>query len=446
MIQAQLSEAAQWTEARLIGQDTKFNGIAIDSRLVTPGSLFVAIQGQHFDGHAYLENAKARGACGALVSQVVSTSLPLLIVKDVIQSMGKLAAIWRRFYPLPVIGVLGSNGKTTVKEIIATIMHCHFGDSVLATLGNQNNALGTALNLLRLNSSHQVAIIEMGANAPGEITHLGQIVKPDIVVITNAGLDHIAGFGGIAGAASANGEIFATMNSKGTAIINADDPCLSIWLSQLGKRPYLKFGFNSGADVQGHWHPQIHGGELTIASPWGQIHCQLNLIGKHNALNALAAASTCLMMGVRPETIAAGLAAVNPINGRLQSHLSKSGALIIDDTYNANPSSLIAALETLSAMAGKKILVLGDMAELGDEAESWHTQAGYIARSAGVDLLFCIGHMAHFAARSFGLGGMHFHQPEALISALQPELGDGINVLLKGSRCMGLEKIVAKLL
>ncbi|MCX7087303.1 MAG: Mur ligase family protein [Methylococcales bacterium] len=234
-----------------------------------------------------------------------------------------------------MIAVLGSNGKTTVKEIIATILQRHFGDVVLATLGNQNNALGVSLNLLRLNSSYNVAVIEMGANAHGEITHLGQIVKPAIAVITNAGLDHIAGFGGIEGAARANGEVFATMDNNGIAIINGDDPCQLIWRSQLGKRPYIKFGLMPGVDVRGHWHPTINGGELTIASPWGKIQSSLHLMGQHNALNALAAATTCLMLGVRQDTIADGLTEVKPIKGRLKTQFSLRGTLIIDDTYNA---------------------------------------------------------------------------------------------------------------
>lgn len=446
MIQAQLSEAAHWCDARWIGQDAKFTGIAIDSRLVTPESLFVAIQGKHFDGHDYIEDAQARGACGALVSQVASTSMPLLVAQDPVQSLGKLATVWRRRHELPVIGVLGSNGKTTVKAIIATIMQCHFGNAVLATQGNQNNALGVALNLLRLNSTYKVAVIEMGANAHGEITHLGQIVKPNIAIITNAGLDHIAGFGGIEGAARANGEVFATMDSQSTAIINGDDPCLPIWRSQLGKRPYLKFGLKPRVDVRGSWHPTINGGELTIASPWGEIHSHLNLMGQHNALNALAAASTCLMTGVPPAIIAQGLDQVHQVNGRLNAQFAVSGALIIDDTYNANPSSLLVALATLSSLQGKKILVLGDMAELGDEAESWHIHAGMAARSAGVELLFAVGELSRFAANSFGEGGMHFHNHQALLHDLLPHLGTGMNILVKGSRCMALENVVEKLL
>lgn len=445
MIQATLSETAKWSDARLIGQDAEFNGISIDSRHVKPGSLFVAIKGNHVDGHDYIDDAKSRGARAALASRNVPTSLPLLVAKDSVQGLGKLAAVWRQGHEVPVIGVLGSNGKTTVKEIIATILQCHYGDGVLATHTNQNNELGVSLNLLRLNSSHRVAVIEMGANGHGEITSLGQIVKPDIAVITNAGLDHIAGFGGVEGAARANGEIFATMVGNGIAIINGDDQCQPIWRSQLGSRSFIQFGFNPGVDVRGQWHPKINGGELTIDSPWGQIQCHLNLMGPHNALNSLAAASTCLFMGVELETIATGLASVNPIDGRLKPQFSDTGALIIDDTYNANPSSLMAALETLSTLPGKKILVLGDMAELGNETESWHTQAGYAARTAGVESLYGFGDLARFATNSFGQGANHFPNTQALINVLLPQLGTGINVLIKGSRCMALENVVKNL-
>lgn len=446
MIQAKLSEAAQWSDATLIGQDAEFNGIAIDSRLVEPSSLFVAIKGTQLDGHDYIEDAKSRGASAALASRNVPTSLPLLVAKDSVQGLGKLAAIWRQHHELPVIGVLGSNGKTTVKEMIATILQYHYGDNILATQGNQNNELGVPLNLLRLNSSYRAAVIEMGANGHGEITRLGQIVKPDIAVITNAGLDHVAGFGGIKGAARANGEIFATMDDKGIAIINGDDQCQPIWRSQLGKRPCLQFGLNTDVDVRGHWYPKINGGELTIDSPWGQIQCHLNLMGQHNALNALAAVSVCQVLGVGLDTIATGLAAVKPMNGRLKPQLSDTGALIIDDTYNANPSSLIAALDTLSALPGKKILVLGDMAELGDEAESWHTQAGYAARSAGVESLYGVGDFTRFATNSFGQGASHFPDNQALLNVLIPQLETGVNVLIKGSRCMELENVVEKLM
>lgn len=446
MIQAKLSEAAEWADAELIGHDAVFNSIAIDSRRIETSSVFVAIKGKRLDGHDYVECANAQGASGALVTRPVATSLPLLVVTDSVQALGKLASFWRRSLELPVIGILGSNGKTTVKEMIAAILQCHYGGSVLATQGNQNNELGVPLNLLRLNSSHQAAIIEMGANGQGEITRLGQIVKPDIAVITNAGLDHIAGFGGVEGAARANGEVFATMDDNGIAIVNGDDPCLSIWRDQLSKRSCFQFGLNPGVDVRGRWQARGYGSELTIDSPWGQIQCRLNLMGRHNALNALAAAASCMPLGVTLDTIASGLASLNPINGRLKPQRSHSGALIIDDTYNANPSSLTAALDILSSLPGNKILVLGDMAELGDVGESWHSQAGHAARSAGVELLFTVGELARFAAESFGQGACHFADNQALLNRLLPFLGTGLIVLVKGSRCMALENVVINLL
>ncbi|WP_394754665.1 UDP-N-acetylmuramoyl-tripeptide--D-alanyl-D-alanine ligase [Crenothrix sp.] len=447
MIKATLSKAAQWTDATLIGQDAEFNGIAIDSRLVEPGSLFVALKGYRHDGHDYIEDAKSRGASAALVSRLVATQLPLLLAKDVVQGLGQLATVWQQLYGLLVIGVLGSNGKTTVKEMVTTILQCHYGDTaVLATQGNQNNELGVPLNLLRLNASHRAAVIEMGANSHGEITRLGNIAQPDIAIITNAGLDHVAGFGGVEGAARANGEIFATMEGNGIAILNGDDPCQPIWHSQLGKRHCLQFGLNPGADVRGYWQPTPTGGQLSIDSPWGRTQCHLNLMGQHNALNALAAVSACLVLDVGLNTIAASLESISPIKGRLKPQLSVSGALIIDDTYNANPSSLLAALEALSSLSGKKILVLGDMAELGDAAESWHTQAGYAARSAGVECLLAVGDLARFATNSFGQGASHFANNQALFKVMLQQLGPGINVLIKGSRCMELENVVENIL
>jgi UDP-N-acetylmuramoyl-tripeptide--D-alanyl-D-alanine ligase len=265
-------------------------------------------------------------------------------------------------------------------------------------------------------------------------------------VITNAGLDHIAGFGGCEGAARANGEVFSAMNGNGIAVLNGDDKCLAIWRQQAGGRPCLRFGFNPDVEVRGNWQPRLDGGDLTIESPWGRIKTRLHLMGSHNALNALAAAAACLALDIEPEKIAAGLASVQPVAGRLQSRPGIGGACIIDDTYNANPSSLAAALDTLATMPGKKLLVLGDMAELGDEADAWHGWAGQAARAAGVVALFAVGNLARLAAESFGDGAYHLTDSQSLVRALLPRLRPDLNVLVKGSRCMAMEKIVAELL
>ena len=272
------------------------------------------------------------------------------------------------------------------------------------------------------------------------------MAKPDIAVITNAGLDHIAGFGGCEGAARANGEVFSAMAGNGIAVLNGDDECLAIWRQQAGDRPRLRFGFNPDVEVRGNWQPQLGGGDLTIESPWGRIQTRLHLMGSHNALNALAAAAACLALDIEPDSIAVGLASVQPVAGRLQSRPGIGGACIIDDTYNANPSSLAAALETLATMPGKKLLVLGDMAELGDDSETWHIWAGKIARKMGVEEVFTIGELAGLAAVSFGEGAQHLGDEQALIETLFPRLKTGVNVLAKGSRCMAMENIVSELL
>jgi UDP-N-acetylmuramoyl-tripeptide--D-alanyl-D-alanine ligase len=272
------------------------------------------------------------------------------------------------------------------------------------------------------------------------------MVKPDIAVITNAGLDHLAGFGGTDGAARTNGEVFSAMNGNGIAVLNGDDECLAIWRQQAGDRLCIHFGFKSGADVRGNWQPRLNGGDLTIESLWGRIQTRMHLMGSHNALNALAAAAACLALDIEPDAIAAGLASVQPVAGRLQSRSGIGGARIIDDTYNANPSSLAAALDTLAAMPGKKLLVLGDMAELGDEADAWHGWAGQAARAAGVVALFAVGNLTRLAAESFGDGAYHLTDSQSLVRALLPRLRPDVNVLVKGSRCMAMERIVAELL
>lgn len=446
MIHARLSDAAQWSGAEYFGRDAEFSGIEIDSRRVTPGSLFVALTGAHHDGHDHLDEAQSRGAAAALAAHPVPTSLPLLIAPDTVPALGRLAAVWRQQFQLPVIAVLGSNGKTTVKEFTAAILRQRHGDGVLATQGNQNNALGVPLNLFRLNSRHRAAVLELGANGYGEIAALSEMAKPDIAIITNAGLDHLAGFGGREGAARANGEVFSAMAGNGIAVLNGDDECLAIWRQQAGDRLCLHFGFKSGVDVRGNWQPRFDGGDLTIESPWGRIQTRLQLTGRHNALNALAAAAACLVLDIEPEAIAVGLAVVRPVAGRLQFRLGACGAYIIDDTYNANPSSLAAALETLATMSGKKLLVLGDMAELGDEADTWHSWAGQAACAAGVVELFTIGDLAHLAAESFGLGAHHLTGDQALVEALLPRLQRGVTVLVKGSRCMTMESLVEELM
>lgn len=446
MIHARLSDAAKWSGAKHFGQDVQFAGVEIDSRKVSPGSLFVALAGTHHDVHDHLDEAQSRGAAAAFVARPVTASLPLLIAEDTIPALGRLAAAWRQRFQLPVIAVLGSNGKTTVKELIAAILRQKEGNAVLSTQGNQNNALGVPLTLFRLGSQHRAALLELGVNGYGEIAHLGEIVKPDIAVITNAGLDHLAGFGGIDGTARANGEVFAAMNGNGIAVLNGDDKCLAIWRQQASDRLCIHFGFRSGADVRGNWQPLLDGGDLTIESLWGRIQTRLRLMGRHNALNALAAAATCLALDIEPDAIAAGLASVQPVAGRLQSRVGAYGAHIIDDTYNANPSSLSAALDALAAMPGKKLLVLGDMAELGDEADAWHGWAGQAARAAGVVALFAVGKLARLAAESFGEGAYHLTDSQSLARALLPRLRPDVNVLVKGSRCMAMERIVAELL
>ena len=446
MIQARLSDLALCADLKQIGANVEFSGIDIDARRLQQGALFVALKGTYHDGHNYLDQAQANGAVAALVARPIpSSSLPLLIADDVVWSLGELASYWRQRCQIPMIAVLGSNGKTTVKELIAAILRQQHGEAVLVTKGNQNNAIGLPLTLFGLNQQHQAAVVELGASGPGEIMRLGEIARPNVAVITNAGLDHIVGFGGVEGAARANGEVFATMTSNGIAVLNGDDSCLSIWQQQAANLSCLRFGFNSTVDVRGYWLAGVDANQLKIDSPWGRIETRFSLMGKHNALNALAAAAVCLSQGVDRRMIEAGLSAAQPVTGRLQSVIGLAGAQIINDTYNANPSSLLAALETLVTFSGKKLLVLGDMAELGDDAKTWHQWAGRIAGLMGVDQLLTIGELSAEAAASFGRVADHFENDDELVAALLPRLDADVTVLVKGSRCMAMEKIVSQL-
>lgn len=442
MIHTRLSQAAKWCGVQYLGQDVSFHGVSLDSRATKPGELFIALKGLRHDGHDYIPQAQANGAVAVMVSRRVDTALPLLPTNDAVFSLGKLASAWRGNFILPVTGVLGSNGKTTVKELIAHILQTE-AKSVLVTQGNQNNMLGLPLTLLRLSPSHQAAVLELGANKMNEIRVLAEIARPDIAVITNAGLDHMAGFGGREGAALANSEVFSAMTNKGMAILNHDDACLPIWRREIGSRTYLLFGFGPGAEVRGDWRQNKNGGQLRIESPWGKLETTLQLLGRHNALNAMAAAAACMVMGVTLDTIATGLTQARPISGRLKPYHGKGGASIIDDTYNANPSSLETALQVLAAQPGQKILVFGDMAEIGLQAADSHRDVGVSARQAGIDRLFTLGNMARHAARSFGVGAQSFDDYPTLIDALQPLLAPDVSVLIKGSRCMTMENILS---
>lgn len=426
--------------------DIEVQGISIDTRTIEPGNLFIALPGERVDGHDFINEAQQKGAAAALVTHAVDSTLPQIQVDDVVAALGKLGAAWRNEFDIPFVAVTGSNGKTTLKNMIAAIMvaACHGDESrVLATKGTLNNHLGLPLTLARLSKKHRYAAIEMGMNHFGEIEYLTKLTRPNVAIITNAAASHLEGVGNVAGVARAKAEIFLGLPADGTAILNRDDAFFPFWREQIGNHAYLTFGFHPDADI--HAVTDDQGQPINLRTPGGNIEINLPLLGRHNIVNALAATAATLAVGIDLHAIKAGLENIAPAQGRLQLHTLTNGVKIIDDTYNANPFSLQAAVSTLASFAGKKILVLGDMKELGTEAKTLHHTAGESIRQAGIDYLFTYGELSENTAQAFGEGAYHFSEQEKLVNALKPFLYNQTTILVKGSRSMRMEKVVAGL-
>jgi UDP-N-acetylmuramoyl-tripeptide--D-alanyl-D-alanine ligase len=423
-----------------------FTAVSTDSRSVAAGELFIALKGERFDGHAFVSDVLDRGAAGALVEAAWAAGhadLPLVAVDDTRRGLGRLAADWRARFDLPLVGITGSNGKTTVKEMLAAIFRAHFGaETVLATTGNLNNDIGLPMMLLRLRPEHRAAVIEMGMNHPGEIAYLTGLARPTVALVNNAQRAHLEGLGTLTDVARAKGEIFDGLAEDGVAVINADDPHADLWRELAGARRQVSFGIAANADVSGQWTPAGFGGRLAAATAWGATEFVLPVPGLHNARNALAALAAALASGVSLETAARALSAYAGVKGRLQRRAGLNGALVIDDTYNANPDSMRAALDVLAAIPGKHIFVMGDMGEVGEAAGQFHDEIGGYAKSRGVDLLFALGDLSVAAAGNFDGGGRHFKRLEDLVEALKKELGPDTTVLVKGSRFMRMERVV----
>ena len=440
-----LGDAALAVNGGTDAPDVAFFGVSTDSRSCKAGELFVALKGEFFDGHNYVQDVLANGAAGALVERawaVRKVGLPLVAADDTRLALGRLAAAWRQRFALPLVGVTGSNGKTTVKEMLAAILRAHLGaEAVLATTGNLNNDIGLPLMLLRLRSEHRAAVIEMGMNHPGEIAYLTTIARPTVALVTNAQRAHLEGLGTLTDVARAKAEIFAGLAADGVALVNADDPHADLWRDLAGERRQISFGLGT-ADVSGRWLPAGFGSRVLATTPWGQVGFDLAVPGEHNARNALAALAAGLAVGVPPTVAAEALAAYTGIRGRLQRRVGLKGALIIDDTYNANPDSMRAALDVLAALPGRRIFVMGDMGEVGAAAGQFHDEVGGYAKSKGVDLLFALGDLSIAAVGNFDGGGRHFKRPDDLTEALKKELGADTTVLVKGSRFMRMERVV----
>ncbi|HEY0721932.1 MAG TPA: UDP-N-acetylmuramoyl-tripeptide--D-alanyl-D-alanine ligase [Gammaproteobacteria bacterium] len=438
-----LSQVAAWVNGRLVGDDGTFHGAGSDSRFLARGMLFIALKGPNHDGHDHVAGAAERGAAAALVERELAVPIPQIIVTNTLLALGQLGAAWRQQLGLPLVAITGSNGKTTTKEMTAAILSR--AGKTLATRGNLNNDIGVPLTLLRLDSSYRFGVIEMGANHPGEIAYLVKLARPQVAVITNAGAAHLEGFGSIEGVARAKGEIYGALAADGVAVINADDAHADLWRSLVSHCRVLSFGIDKSAEVSAQWQGDVHGSRLQLHTPAGKAEVKLALPGRHNVLNALAATAAALAMGVGLDAVVAGLEGLAPVGGRLQIRTGIQGATIIDDSYNANPVSLRAGIDVLAACKGRRFLALGDMGELGADAERLHAAAGTYARQAGIDGLYATGPLSREAVEAFGKGGYHFADQQQLIAALKPELDNGVTVLVKGSRSSRMERVVAGL-
>ncbi len=436
-----LREVAKAVNGRLVGRDVLIEGVSTDTRALKPRELFVALRGTRFDGHRFLDDALSNNASAALVDEQLETNLSIVRVADTKDALGALARHWRNRFSIPVVGVTGSNGKTTVKEMIGAILNRR-GDTLI-TVGNLNNDIGVPLSLLRLRDQHRYAVIEMGTNHPGEIDYLSRIARPTVAVITNAAAAHLEGLRDLNSVAEAKAEIFNGLSSDGVAIINADDPYAPLWRAKAKRRRCRQFALHHGADVTAEFESKADSSLLRLHTPDGDVDVSLPLPGKHNVMNALAASCAALAVGVALDEIKAGLECMAPVRGRLQIRKGMRGSIVYDDTYNANPASVRAAVDVVCALSGTRLLVLGDMAELGTQEKSLHREIGAYARDRGVDVLLALGPLSAEAVQVFGDGGLHFQSHEELIQALRDALRADTKVVVKGSRAMHMEEIIA---
>jgi UDP-N-acetylmuramoyl-tripeptide--D-alanyl-D-alanine ligase len=442
-----LSQFAAACAGKLTGADAEFSEVLIDSRAVREGDLFLALPGERADGHDFVAAAARAGAAGAVVSRLVDAPLPQVLVDDVASALARAGAAWRTAYAGTVLGVAGSNGKTTTKEMLAAIL-AQRGEC-LATRGNLNNHLGVPLTLLRLGPRYRDAVIEVGANHAGEVAELVALARPAVGLITNAGAEHLEGFGTLEGVARAEGEMIAGLAAEGVAVINADDEFAPLWRGMTQAR-IVDFGLAEGAavrasDLRLQVDAQGFATHFTLHCATGSVAVALALAGRHNISNALAAAAAALAAGATLQEVDAGLRTVRAVPGRMQFKPLAGGAWLIDDSYNANPSSARAALEVLAEIPGRRWLVLGDMAELGEHAADSHRDIGALARMLGIERVFTFGPLAALAAGSFGAGAERYDNIDALSQAVGGAMRGEVRLLVKGSRVNRLERLVAAL-
>ena len=438
---ATLAQAAESMQGTLHGDDRGFAGVSTDTRTIRDGELFFALQGPNFDGRDYVRVAKEAGAAGAVVTRRVNDGLAQISVDDTKAALGRFGAAWRNAHDVTVVGVTGSNGKTTLKELVAACLSRKA--ATLATHGNLNNDIGMPLMLARIDATHRYVVLEMGANHAGEIAYLTGLARPDVVVITNAGAAHLEGFGSVQGVAHAKGEILQGEPRPRVAVLNADDRFFPYWASLVEDVRCLSFGFDETADVRAdNIVAAPSQTTFTLHTANGAVDVSLPLVGIHNVRNACAAAAVALALEIGIDDIRAALQGVNPVGGRLQPLCGINDATLFDDSYNANPLSVIAAAEFLAGLKGESWLVLGDMKELGDDAEELHREVGEAARASGVNRLFAYGDLAASAAEGFGEHASWFASIDALVDELCEGMTSDVNVLVKGSRSMRMERVV----
>ncbi|MDM3871750.1 UDP-N-acetylmuramoyl-tripeptide--D-alanyl-D-alanine ligase [Porticoccus sp. W117] len=444
-----LSRAAIEYGGTLMHPDCHFDGLSTDTRNIASGQLFVALRGENFDAHNFLAQA-AEKACGLVVEAPDrSLEIPQWVVPDTTVALGQVAHLKRRDFEGSVVAVTGSAGKTTVKEMLAAIFAQAVGESaVLATKGNLNNHIGVPLTLMNLQHQHRYGVIEMGASGGGEIGYLCQLARPQVALVNNVLPAHVEGFGSVDAIADAKGEIYSGLPVDGTAVLNLDEVYVDRWRGLIGERSCLTFSVeNAAADI---FASDIRADELgrcsfTLHSPQGEVGVNLTISGRHNVANALAAAGVALAAGVEVAHIGAGLSALQSVPGRMELLELTSGDYLIDDSYNANPGSVKAAVDALLQLPGIPVLVLGDMGELGDDEVALHAEVGEYAAQAGVAQLMTVGTLSANTSAAFGEGGQHFDNQQDLLAALVPQLGAGMAVLVKGSRSSGMENITKAL-
>lgn len=440
-----LSEIANAVNGRMTGTDVLCESVGSDSRHVVKNQLFVGIKGGRFDGNTYAAEAIRQGAAAVLVSDADTQASPAVVVSDTRLALGQLAKYWRNKFKLPLVAVTGSNGKTTVKEMIAAILAAT-NQSVLATQGNLNNDIGMPMTLLKMRKEHAYAVIEMGMNHEGEIRYMTKLAQPAVAVVNNAGTAHIGEVGSREGIARAKGEIYEGLVQDGIAIINADDNFADYWKSLNTTRKVITFGLTELADVSASYQAHENLTQISLKTPNGKTQFELSVLGVHNVHNALAASAVAVALGISNADIAKGLAGFHAVKGRLNWLQGSNGAVLIDDTYNANPDSMKAAIDVLSNQKATQIVVMGDMAELGTDAPQMHADIGLYAKQKGINQLFTFGELSELAAKAFGDNAQHYSTLETLVTNLKPLMQKGVTVLVKGSRFMQMERVVNQLI